>query len=365
MIKLNQKISHNFSLEKPFALRVRSGMSYGDSANDVEAILDRTDDDKLVLHAAQGYMTLHSNEANLEENEVILVFPKSSTIRRFYRPSANSNNILLTEECDQVCVMCSQPPKNKRYDQFELYKSALRLIPNESVIGITGGEPTLLKDQLFVFLQQILSERPDLFFHILSNAQHFEANDRGVLSEMRNNILWGIPLYSADAQIHNQIVGKEDAFDILIDSFNDLFSAGVRIELRTVLLRQNVYELPSIAEFIATHLHWIEVWAIMQLENMGYARMNWDHIFFDNSLDSSPIQRAISVAVGRDINVALYNFPLCTIPDQCRKYAYASISDWKKKYLDCCAVCVEKRQCCGVFEWHTEKRGFSNIETLI
>ena len=56
------------------------------------------------------------------------------------------------------------------------------------------------------------------------------------------------------------------------------------------------------------------------------------------------------------MNVSLYNFPLCTIPDFYRKYAVRSISDWKQKYLDECTGCVEKDYCGGFFEWYNKKR---------
>ena len=365
MIKLNIRVSHSFASDQSLALRIRLSDLAGKPATDTDGLFYKTETGDSVIDTTHGSLVLKDNTTRLEEGEVIFFYPNQSVVRRFYRPSANSNTILLTEECDQLCVMCSQPPKNKRYDQYELYAAAIRLVPQNAVIGITGGEPTLLKDELFVFLSSMLEERPDLFFHILSNAQHLTENDRPVLTKMQNNILWGIPIYSSDSEIHDQIVGKTGAFDKLIEGLNHLFSAGAQVELRTVLMRQNVTNLSELAEFVSTHLPWIEIWAIMQLENIGYARMNWDHIFFDNSVEFTPIQRGLTVASARNINVALYNFPLCTVPETYRGYARASISDWKKKYFNFCSDCVDKLDCCGVFEWHTEKRGFAKLTPVI
>ena len=47
--------------------------------------------------------------------------------------------------------MCSQPPKNKDYLHFDLYRQALKFINFETEIGISGGEPSLFKNELFEF----------------------------------------------------------------------------------------------------------------------------------------------------------------------------------------------------------------------
>ena len=66
-------------------------------------------------------IVLDKADVKLELGEILIFFPNQNLIQRFYRPSSNSNTILLTEQCDQVCLMCSQPPKNKDYLHWELY----------------------------------------------------------------------------------------------------------------------------------------------------------------------------------------------------------------------------------------------------
>src|SRR5690606_40693855 len=55
----------------------------------------------------------------------------------------------------------------------DLYKAACMLAPQGAVVGLSGGEPTLYKDELFDLLDFALTMRPDLRFHVLTNAQHF------------------------------------------------------------------------------------------------------------------------------------------------------------------------------------------------
>ena len=79
-------------------------------------------------------------------------------------------------------------------------------------------------------------------------------------------------------------------------NFDILANSGSRIEMRTVLMKNNIHDLPNLANLISSSFSWIEIWAIMQLENIGYAKMNWDQIFFDNSIDFKSLNDALMIS---------------------------------------------------------------------
>lgn len=333
------------------------------------------DDTECFITSTSIYVTIHTRFGTIktkkmigedfENNEVIIINTPNNSIDRFFRPSATANSILLTEKCDQRCIMCSQPPKNLDYDYFDIYEKALLLTPENTNIGITGGEPTLHKKNLFKFILNIIKKRPDITFHVLSNAQHFKDTDVDDLYRMRDHVLWGIPLYSSMPEIHDKIVVKPKAFNKLLRNLNYLYLASSRVELRTVILRQNIYDLDKLSEFISNQLPWIEIWAIMQLEQTGYATQHWDEIFFDSSEDFNQLDKSLNLMSASNINTALYNFPLCTIPQMQRKYALSTISDWKNKYISQCSECTKKDTCGGFFEWYNEKSGgFKHINPI-
>ena len=261
MIRLTRTIEHNLRIKKSFVVKiVNKDLKL---INENEAIFE--DKDKVILVKTKfGNFTFENIDQTLAEDEVLIIFTDANKCQRFFRPAASINTILLTEECDQLCIMCSQPPKNKRYDHFELFYEASLLVPINSTIGISGGEPTLLKNNLFKFLEKVIKSRSDIRFHILSNCQHFLEKDIKYLSKLSKNILWGIPLYSHLPDKHDQIVGKKGAFYKVLENFNYLIQSGSRVELRTVLMRQNYPDLPKLSEFITTHLNWIEFWAILE-----------------------------------------------------------------------------------------------------
>ena len=83
---------------------------------------------------------------------------------------SNDNTLFVTEQCNNRCIMCCQPPK--RTNDIDLYflqniervKNAPKDLP---VIGITGGEPTLLGDKLIDLIHLIRQELPNTDIHIL------------------------------------------------------------------------------------------------------------------------------------------------------------------------------------------------------
>ena len=259
-------------------------------------------------------------------------------------------------------MTCSQPPKKTHQDNFGHFEKAALLAPRGAVLGFSGGEPTLYKRRLFSMLGTVHAARPDLRFHVLTNAQHFNEEDREFLSSPAGRaVQWGVPIYASDAQLHDTIVGKDGAFSKLLDGLSVLGRSAVNVELRTVLTNMNAQALPSLAHFVTRFVPFAAPWAIMQLERIGYASNRWDELFFDSSTSFDVVGRAIDIATLSNVPVLLYNFPLCTVPPAYRALAPATISDWKNKYLPACDGCGLRHSCGGFFEWHSEQ-AYSRLE---
>ena len=106
----------------------------------------------LLPHAAPRWLSLspliHSAKSldYLSDGDVIYVSP-NGFVRTLYRKNSTSNFLLATDQCNSFCLMCSQPPR--QVNDFDRINEHLRLIdlidPETRELGITGGEPTLLK----------------------------------------------------------------------------------------------------------------------------------------------------------------------------------------------------------------------------
>jgi His-Xaa-Ser system radical SAM maturase HxsC len=320
-----------------------------------DCVLVGADDASSLFSGPHGMLEITGARLSDMLGDVLLVDPVQGRAERLIRANSKHNTLLVTERCDQLCVMCSQPPKKTHVDRFEHLEASCLLAPEGALIGITGGEPTLYKVQLLSMIERVLESRPDLGFHVLTNAQHFDADDVVRLRDERfRRVVWGIPLYSMDPATHDCIVAKPGAFERLHKSLHVLLRAGARIELRTVLLQQNAAGLRALAEHLAKRLRFIEVWSIMQLENIGFARNRWSHLYLNHRLDFSPVAAAVDHMELHGVAVRLFNFPRCSVPQSYRQLAAASISDWKKKFMPGCESCSEQDQCTGFFEWHPD-----------
>lgn len=314
---------------------------------------------------SRGLVTIEGANSRDLEGDVVLVAPQQKRVERLIRQGSRHNTLLVTERCDQLCIMCSQPPKKSHEDRFALLEQACLLAEPDTVIGITGGEPLLYKEQVLGLIERVLAARPQMSFHILTNGQHFEQGDAKRLAHPDyHRVQWGIPLYSPIADEHDRIVGKLGAFERLEDSLVTLAGSGASIEVRTVVLTTNVVRLPQLARHIAKRLPFIAAWSIMQLENIGFARNRWSALRFDHALEFSLIADALNYAALRGIDAQLFNFPRCTVPPAYRDYAVASISDWKQRFGTACDNCREKSRCSGFFEWHPIEEIDSRVTPL-
>ena len=93
---------------------------------------------------------------------------------------SNDNTLFCTEQCNNHCLMCCQPPM--KVDDIDLLfsENLLRIqnAPNDlPIIGITGGEPTLLGDKLISLVKRIRERLPNTDIHILSNGRNFKNLD--------------------------------------------------------------------------------------------------------------------------------------------------------------------------------------------
>ena len=348
MIPLRLGVSSD--AERPFVARLNYERGTDQCASDATRLFEAGGE--AIFGCASGLFALCTNGQELD-GDVVFIDPAGGSATRIIRAASLHNSLLVTERCDQLCVMCSQPPKKTHVDRFEMFGEACVLAPREAVIGISGGEPTLYKDELLQLVEHVLAVRPDLRFHILSNGQHFEMSDVERLRQrLYGNVSWGIPLYSAVPTHHDEIVGKAGAFERLEQSLHVLLLAGSSVELRTVVMLSTVNGLSELARHIAARLSFVTSWSVMQLENTGFAKNRWGLLYFDHASDFAPVASALDLAQVHGIHARLFNFPLCTVPPNYRHLAPASISDWKRKYAPACEGCRAMDQCSGFFEWH-------------
>jgi His-Xaa-Ser system radical SAM maturase HxsC len=250
--------------------------------------------------------------------------------------------------------MCCQPPKP--VDDLEyFYRKNLKLIdtaPKElDEIGITGGEPTLLKEEFFTLLQHINTVLPDTYIHVLSNGRRFAdlSYCSGFLNVNRNSLLVGIPLHSDFGGDHDKTTQVKNSFNETMKGFYNLGRLNIPVELRIVINKINYERLTKMSGFIYKNLPFVRYVSFMGMETIGWAVTNREKVWVDPIEYKTYLEEAVLYLSSTGMETAIFNIPHCLLPESLFSYATKSISDWKVKYLEECEKCLFKDKCCGLF----------------
>lgn len=288
----------------------------------------------------------------LEEGDCVLV-GTDGTITVVWEKKAPMNQLLLTEMCDCHCLMCPQPPKAHDKILIETSKQILNLVKvkHDQTICLTGGEPTLLKEDFFDILELTKRKHTKSTVMLLTNGKSFAQFDftRDFVSQRPPNFLTCVSLHSDVDEIHDQIVGIKNSFYKTVMGLQNLARFREKIEIRIVVNRINAGRLESIATFIQRNFPFIAHCTFMGMEITGFAHDNYDTVWIDPYEYRDELSRAVRVLSRADMNVSIYNLPLCVIKPKSRNFARQSISGWKNDYLPICETCSVKSKCCGIF----------------
>lgn len=289
-------------------------------------------------------------------------------MRDVWNVESNDNALFVTAQCNNRCIMCCQPPV-RRDDIDMLFEKNLKLIETApegiNVVGITGGEPTLLRDRLFLLIEKIRSKMPSASIQLLSNGRMF--SDWPYAKNLKDvggdSLFVGIPLHSDYAGDHDYIAGVKGAYDETMLGLYNLDAAGVDIELRVVINSVNARRLPAMSDFIYKNLPFASWVAFMGMEHVGYAVSNERQIWIEPAEYKTQLAEAVKSLSDWGMDVSIFNVPLCLLDKNARRFSKRSISDWKVRYSECCGQCALKDECCGLFGTsRTEFKGLNAME---
>ena len=285
-----------------------------------------------------------------------------------FKKGSNDNALFVTSACSNRCIMCCQPPKHAD-DSDHLFQNNLAVIESADVdtdyVCITGGEPTLIGDKLFVYMHKIWERMPDAEIHVLTNGRKFAVEEylATFYKNVKGKIVLGIPLHSDNPIDHDYIAGAKGSFYETLKGLHNLGLLGFDVELRVILLQQNYQRLPKIAEFIALNLPFVSQVSIMGLEITGYAEKRFQEVWIEPVFCANELTKAVACLEQSRIQVRLFNILLCLLPLQLWSYSCRSISNWKQTYFHVCDGCKAKEKCCGMFS--TSKRHSSFIQPIV
>lgn len=286
-------------------------------------------------------------------NDIIYVNKKGYG-KTIFSSKSTDNTLFITNQCNNKCLMCSQPPTLKEDLDFyyQLNKLLIKLLPNDiESIGITGGEPTLLGGRLLDLIELLYSKNQSIIVNMLSNGRLF--SDRIYAQKFEKfsnkNLTIGIPIHSDYSLDHDTIAGVHDAYNQTMRGLYNLALYNIDIELRVVIHKLNYIRLDKLASYIFKNLPFVSHIAFMGLENTGLAIKNRNQVGTSVKQYIEYLERAVTELSDWGMHISIYNIPLCMLKPSLYQYARRSISDWKEFYTEECFNCLLKSECCGLF----------------
>lgn len=289
---------------------------------------------------------------NVFQEGDVIVINKQGEIIFVYEINSNHNALMATERCNHRCIMCPQPPILQERNKTPFNLKLISLLDKDTQeIGITGGEPTLIGDDLFILINHIKKELPKTAVSILSNGVKFADKEYAMkLAKCKHlDLQIDVPLFSDVAKEHNRIVGAKTFYKTIQGLYN-LALFHQRIGLRIVVHKQTYKRLPQFADFVYHNFPFVSQVAFMQMETTGLAKENFEELWIDPYDYSRELREAVLLLADRGMKPYIYNAQLCVLPEDIRCYAQQSISDWKDIYITECDGCALKGQCAGFFE---------------
>jgi His-Xaa-Ser system radical SAM maturase HxsC len=284
----------------------------------------------------------------------VLGFDHSSwKFRTLFRRNSAHNSFLVTERCNNYCLMCSQPPKDVD-DQWILseIRESLPLIDAAThALTFTGGETLSDWEDFIAVLKECRDRLPTTSIQVLTNGRAF-ANSRIVDAwrDIRHpNLMAAIPVYASVDHLHDHVVQAKGAFDETVLGILKLKDRGQRVEIRVVLHALTAPIIEDTSRWIARNLPFVDHVALMGLENTGFAIANDAMLWMDPMDYGDGLARAVDHLSAAGVNVSVYNLPKCVLPRSVWPHAVQSISDWKNDFVEECGRCDEKNSCSGFF----------------
>jgi len=281
----------------------------------------------------------------------IVLVETTGLVNIVYQRGSKDNSILVTQRCNAKCVTCPQPPRDEKGDETLLNLKLISLMDKDTTsLALTGGEPTLLKENLLRVMTACKTELPRTSLILLTNGIALEDFDfvKALVSVAHPDFTVAVSLSSDVDSEHNRIVGN-DSFYRTLKGIHNLALFRQKIEIRTVIHKLTHHRLPNLAEFICRNFPFVVHVALMGLEPVGWALDNIEQLWIDPHNYRDALKNAVQVLHRNNLKVSIYNHQLCILLPSLRRFARKSIGSWKAVYLGICEQCELKDSCAGLF----------------
>ena len=291
-------------------------------------------------------------------------------------------DIAFWNKCNNKCVMCTNMPEFAAQDR-EHYglKSQINKLERDlkglgpgylknndkaDFVSLTGGEPTIHPD-FFRLLAYFRKRLPGVEIMLLSNGRRFADDEftRRFLKIAGPPFTVAVPIHGPSSRIHDRVAGVRGSFSATVAGLKNLFTGGIRVEIRVVLHRLNIKEFSKTLLFLSEQFPFPDKYhiSVIHYELEGMSLKNHKRLSLRLS-DSARVINAAAPLIARFPDLRLYHFPLCLVKDKLRGRCWITLPKEDRIYTKKCAGCGARRKCLGLMLEYYKEFGDGELKGL-
>lgn len=283
---------------------------------------------------------------------------------------ANIGYIQVTRECNQACIICSNPPNNGRlsYEKAKEWVDDLKSRKNQEVI-LTGGEPTL-----YVRLPDLISYciKQDMVPRIITNGQRI--SDMVYLQTLKDAGLKHLHLsvYSCYDGIQSKISQNKNSLRRIQKALTNLEKiGGITVDINITINKYNADHLCEVVNWLMDNYPFVRHFVFNNLDpQMNRATDNPQVIPRLNDFELD-LHRALESLESNKKTFRVERVPLCYlggyehVSTETRKIVKKEgriiffldkrgqfVQDvWSYRKADCCQYCSLDKICAGIYSF--------------
>jgi hypothetical protein len=267
----------------------------------------------------------------------------------------------LTLECNNTCPFCAQRELGAVSPNDEEIRQRLRALREQGdEVSFIGGEPTLVPG-----LTAWIEEARKLGFRGIGLQTNGKVLADGAL--LQKLVIAGLTdlhfsIHGADAGVHDYHVGSPGAFAAVGSALAHARSIGLPVVVATVLTRSNYRVMGELPAFLKAA--GVSAWLVTVPRIAGGLVENDERMTPRLHLAMPFTFRALRDARRLGIPAWVRGAPLCSLDEK-----WAAFASWilpeepRRGFVEVCASCAARPQCCGVEAAYLKRFGASELST--
>lgn len=257
---------------------------------------------------------------------------------QFFRKIYVNVNTACNYRCTNCLLLSTErnKKKNSLLSLADLKKAMAKLIPDISdevsnICEVSGGEPTI--HHQFKGISNYLSslKNNSIFYKmvLLSNCHNLDNRKKAEeISSYFNDVVTAI--YTPIAREHDNITGVNDSLAKKLNAIELLVDLGVKVHIKTLVIKPSFQLLPNIARMICGKFHEKIHLTINATHFIGDAKINQSNLATRLSGAVPYIEEAIDIAESEGSSVGFF-LPLCLLDPIYWKFASLEYADQVKR----------------------------------